>query len=89
MRSHASINDIRRLRDPVIRRLNDVPRSARGISQGAIYAFSDVSAIGLLAEDAVDPALDETGVVVETTGFYGAVGRALSVGEFRILAIKP
>ena len=50
-------------------------REGRGfLVEGTIYAFPDISATGLSAQDCANRLLEETGVVVEAGSFYGAAG---------------
>ena len=42
--------------------------------EGTIYAFPDITATGLNAQDCADRLLAETGVVVEAGSFYGDAG---------------
>jgi aspartate aminotransferase len=61
-------------RDLVVSRLNQMPNVTCAAVQGTIYAFPDISATGLSAQDCADQLLDQTGVVVEAGSFYGAAG---------------
>ena len=61
-------------RDLVVSRLNQMPGVTCAPVEGTIYAFPDISATGLTAQDCADRLLAETGVVVEAGSFYGAAG---------------
>ena len=64
----------RERRDLVVGRLNQMPGVTCGDVQGAIYAFPDIKATGLNAQECADRLLRDTGVVVEAGSFYGAAG---------------
>ncbi|QUJ78203.1 aminotransferase class I/II-fold pyridoxal phosphate-dependent enzyme [Sulfitobacter albidus] len=61
-------------RDLVVGRLNQMPGLHCAPVEGAIYAFPDISATGLSAQDCAIRLMDEAGVVVEAGSFYGAPG---------------
>ncbi len=61
-------------RDLVVGRLNQMPGVRCADVEGTIYAFPDISATGLTAQDCADRLLTETGVVVEAGSFYGDAG---------------
>lgn len=61
-------------RDLVIGRLNQMPGVTCATVEGTIYAFPDITATGLTAQDCADRLLEETGVVVEAGSFYGDAG---------------
>lgn len=61
-------------RDLVVSRLNQMPNVTCGNVEGTIYAFPDITATGLSAQDCADRLLNETGVVVEAGSFYGDAG---------------
>ena len=61
-------------RDLVVARLNQMPGVRCAPVEGTIYAFPNISATGLSAQDCADRLLEETGVVVEAGSFYGAAG---------------
>tara|TARA_R110002049_G_scaffold188402_2_gene356798 strand:+ start:10980 stop:12089 length:1110 start_codon:yes stop_codon:yes gene_type:complete len=67
-------------RDLVVTRLNQMPGVACALPQGTIYAFPDITATGLDAQDCADRLLHEAGVVVEAGSFYGTAGE----GHLRI-----
>jgi aspartate aminotransferase len=69
-----------RRRDLVCARLNDVPGVRCAVPEGAIYAFPDVSALGVPDDDLALELLAETHVAVEAGTFYGAAG----AGHLRI-----
>lgn len=68
------VADDRARRDLVVGRLNQMPGVTCAPVEGTIYAFPDISATGLSAQDAAEALLEQTGVVVEAGSFYGAVG---------------
>ena len=61
-------------RDLVVSRLNQMPGVYCPPVEGTIYAFPDISATGLSAQDCADSLLEQTGVVVEAGSFYGTAG---------------
>ncbi|KIN60101.1 Aspartate aminotransferase [Sulfitobacter noctilucae] len=64
----------RERRDLVVGRLNQMPGVRCAEVEGTIYAFPDISATGLSAQDCADQLLEQTGVVVEAGSFYGDAG---------------
>ncbi len=64
----------RERRDLVVGRLNQMPGVTCAPVEGTIYAFPNISATGLNAQDCADRLLAETGVVVEAGSFYGDAG---------------
>ncbi|MGC6328337.1 pyridoxal phosphate-dependent aminotransferase [Rhizorhabdus sp. FW153] len=76
----AMVDDDRRKRDLVVGRLNQMPNVRCAEPQGTIYAFPDISATGLPAQDLAERLLREAHVVVEAGSFYGRVGE----GHLRI-----
>ena len=61
-------------RDLVVSRLNQMPGVTCPPVEGTIYAFPDISATGLNAQDCADRLMNEAGVVVEAGSFYGEAG---------------
>jgi aspartate aminotransferase len=61
-------------RDLVVSRLNQMPGITCAPVEGTIYAFPNITATGLNAQDCADRLLAETGVVVEAGSFYGDAG---------------
>jgi aspartate aminotransferase len=61
-------------RDLVVQRLNQMPGVRCAPVEGTIYAFPDITATGLTAQDCAERLLAETGVVVEAGSFYGKGG---------------
>lgn len=61
-------------RDLVVGRLNQMPGVTCAPVEGTIYAFPNIAATGLSAQDCADRLLQETGVVVEAGSFYGNAG---------------
>jgi len=61
-------------RDMVVTRLNQMPGVSCAPVEGTIYAFPNIAATGLSAQDCADQLLAETGVVVEAGSFYGPAG---------------
>lgn len=68
------IADDRTKRDRVVTRLNQISGVACPWPQGTIYAFPDVSQLGLSAQSLAERLMDEAGVVVEAGSFYGPAG---------------
>ena len=68
------VEDDRRRRDLVVRRLNQMPGVVCSSPEGTIYAFPDIRGTGLGSQEAADAILDEVGVVVEAGSFYGPAG---------------
>lgn len=64
----------RERRDLVVSRLNQMPGVTCAPVDGTIYAFPDITATGLTAQDCADMLLAATGVVVEAGSFYGDAG---------------
>jgi aspartate aminotransferase len=64
----------RERRDLVVGRLNQMPGVTCAPVEGTIYAFPNISATGLNAQDCADRLLAETGVVIEAGSFYGDAG---------------
>ncbi|KIN63882.1 Aspartate aminotransferase [Sulfitobacter noctilucicola] len=64
----------RERRDLVVTRLNQMPGVTCAPVEGTIYAFPNITATGLNAQDCADKLLQETGVVVEAGSFYGDAG---------------
>lgn len=61
-------------RDLVVSRLNQMPGVTCAPVEGTIYAFPDIRATGLSAQECADRLLAQSGVVVEAGSFYGAAG---------------
>lgn len=70
----------RRRRDLVCARLNEVAGVRCAVPEGAIYAFPDVSGLGVPDAALATALLEETQVAVEAGSFYGAAG----AGHLRI-----
>jgi aspartate aminotransferase len=68
------ITDDREKRDRVVTRLNQISGVTCPWPQGTIYAFPDVSQLGLSGQAFAERLMDETGVVVEAGSFYGPAG---------------
>jgi aspartate aminotransferase len=68
------IADDKARRDLVVSRLNQMPGVRCALPHGSIYAFPDISAFGIGAQEMADRILEEAGVVVEAGTFYGASG---------------
>lgn len=64
----------RERRDLVVTRLNQMPGVTCAAVEGTIYAFPNIAATGLSAQECADQLLSETGVVVEAGSFYGDAG---------------
>lgn len=63
-----------RRRDLVCARLNEIPGVRCAIPEGTIYAFPDVSSIGVPDSRLASEILQATHVAVEAGSFYGAAG---------------
>lgn len=68
------IADDRAKRDRVVTRLNQISGVSCPWPQGTIYAFPDISQLGLSAQTLAERLMDEAGVVVEAGSFYGPAG---------------
>lgn len=68
------VDDDKKKRNLVVRRLNQMPGVTCELPEGTIYAFPDISATGMSAQEAADKILEETKVVVEAGSFYGPQG---------------
>lgn len=64
----------RRRRDLVVSRLNQMPGVTCAAPEGTIYAFPNIAATGLTAQEAAMRLMHEAGVVVEAGSFYGPAG---------------
>lgn len=67
-------------RDLVVERLNSIPGVTCGVPQGGIYAFPDVSALGVDSDALAMKILHAAHVAVESGSFYGGEG----LGHLRI-----
>lgn len=61
-------------RDLVVRRLNQMPGVTCAWPEGTIYAFPDISALGLPSQTFAERLMQEKGVVLEAGSFYGSSG---------------
>ncbi len=68
------VADDRSKRDRVVTRLNQISGIVCPWPQGTIYAFPDISKLGLSSQTFAERLMDEAGVVVEAGSFYGAAG---------------
>jgi len=66
--------------DVVVKRMNAMPNVSCTSPEATIYAFPDISATGLPAQQIADEILEQAHVVVEAGTFYGAAGE----GHLRI-----
>lgn len=64
----------REKRDLVVSRLNQMPGVSCRAPQGTIYAFPDVSSLGIPSQELAERILAEADVVVEAGSFYGRAG---------------
>jgi len=71
---HGMVDRDRERRDLVVSRLNQMPGVTCAPVEGTIYAFPNITATDLTAQDCADMLLAATGVVVEAGSFYGDVG---------------
>lgn len=68
------VDDDKKKRDLIVRRLNQMPGVVCPLPEGTIYAFPDISGTGLNAQEAPDAILEKAHVVVEAGSFYGELG---------------
>lgn len=68
------VEEDRRRRDLVVRRMNQMSGVTCETPQGTIYAFPDISATGKPAQIVADEILEQCHVVTEAGTFYGAAG---------------
>ena len=68
------VDDDRRKRDLVVRRLNQMPGVTCAEPEGTIYAFPNITGTGLGSTEAALILLEKAQVVVEDGSFYGACG---------------
>jgi len=61
-------------RDIVVSRLNQMPGVTCDWPEGTIYAFPDISQIGLPSQELAELILEKANVVVEAGSFYGSAG---------------
>lgn len=62
-------------RDLVVERLNAIPGVSCSVPQGTIYAFPDISGLGIKADELAKRILEETHVAVESGAFYSDRGQ--------------
>jgi aspartate aminotransferase len=74
------VADDKAKRDLLVTRLNQMPGIVCPWPEGTIYAFPDVSALGMPSQVLAERLMDEAAVVVESGSFYGAAGE----GRIRI-----
>ncbi|THF55260.1 pyridoxal phosphate-dependent aminotransferase [Ollibium composti] len=68
------VQEDREKRDIVVSRLNQMPGVICDWPEGTIYAFPDISQIGLPAQQLAELILEKADVVVEAGSFYGPAG---------------
>ena len=68
------VREDREKRDIVVSRLNQMPGVICDWPEGTIYAFPDISQIGLPAQQLAELILEKADVVVEAGSFYGPAG---------------
>lgn len=68
------VQEDRQKRDIVVSRLNQMPGVVCDWPEGTIYAFPNISQIGLPAQELAELILEKANVVVEAGSFYGAAG---------------
>ena len=71
----AMVEEFRRRRDVVVRGLNELPGCSCRTPRGAFYAFPNVEAVPLSADDLAARLLEEAGVAVLAGSAFGEVGR--------------
>lgn len=74
------VSEDRRRRDLVYERLNAMPGVSCHLPEGTIYAFPDVSALGIPSAELADRLVEEAHVATEAGSFYGSTGE----GHLRI-----
>lgn len=74
------VEEDRRRRDLVCARLNEIEGVHCAVPEGTIYAFPDVSGLGIADAELAIALLENTQVAVEAGSFYGAAG----AGHLRI-----
>lgn len=74
------VSEDKRRRDLVVERMDAMPGVSCVVPEGSIYAFPDVSATGMSAQELAVDILQSTNVVVEAGTFYGESGE----GHLRI-----
>jgi aspartate aminotransferase len=70
----AMVEEDRRRRDLVVRRMNQMSGVTCDAPEATIYAFPDISATGKPAQRVADEILEQCHVVTEAGTFYGAAG---------------
>ncbi len=70
----AMVDEDKRRRDLVVRRMNQMSGVICDVPEGTIYAFPDISATGKNAQTVADEILEKCHVVTEAGTFYGAAG---------------
>jgi aspartate/methionine/tyrosine aminotransferase len=71
----AMMEEFRRRRDLVVAGLNELPGVSCRIPRGAFYAFPNVAAVPLPADEVAARLLDEAGVALLAGSAFGEVGR--------------
>jgi aspartate aminotransferase len=66
--------EFRRRRDAVVAGLNELPDISCVTPRGAFYAFPNIAATGLTANDLADRLLSEAGVAVLAGTAFGSMG---------------
>jgi len=67
-------------RNLLVRRLNEIPGISCAMPEGSIYAFPDISALGMSSDELAMKLLIDSHVATESGAFYGASGE----GHLRI-----
>lgn len=68
------VDEDKRRRDLVVRRMNQMSGVTCDLPEGTIYAFPDISATGKSAQTVADEILEKCHVVTEAGTFYGVAG---------------
>jgi aspartate/methionine/tyrosine aminotransferase len=71
---NAMLAEFRRRRDAVVAGLNELPDISCVTPRGAFYAFPNIAATGLTANDLADRLLSEAGVAVLAGTAFGSMG---------------
>ena len=82
------VNEDKRRRDLICRRLNEIEGIVCPSPEGTIYAFPDVSTFGKSSQQIAEEILAETFVVTEDGAFYGPARRRSSAGLLRCRTLR-
>lgn len=74
------VEEDRQRRNLLVRRLNEIPGISCATPEGSIYAFPDISALGMTSDELALKILQDSHVAIESGSFYGDSGE----GHLRI-----